>query len=101
MKAPELDAGLQVRSHQSGVDGQNPLPHPAGHAAFDAAEDTSGFLVRECTLTADVEFLIKQHSQVLLLRAAFNPFSARPIFVLGIALTRVQDLILSLGNCWK
>jgi len=29
--APELDAGFQVRSHQGRVEGQNPLPHPAGH----------------------------------------------------------------------
>jgi len=42
--APELDAGLQVGSHQSGAEGQNPLPQPAGHASLDAAQDTVGFL---------------------------------------------------------
>jgi len=31
--APQLDAGLQVGSHESGVKGQIPLPRPAGHAA--------------------------------------------------------------------
>jgi len=35
LRAPELAAGLQVGSHQSGAEGQNPLPRPAGHAAFD------------------------------------------------------------------
>jgi len=40
--APELDAGLQVGSHKSGVKGQNPLPRPAGHTALDAAQDAVG-----------------------------------------------------------
>jgi len=40
--APELDAGLQVRSHESRVKGQNPLPRPGGHASLDAAQDTVG-----------------------------------------------------------
>jgi len=35
LRAPELDAGLQVGSHQSRAEGQNPLPQPAGHAAID------------------------------------------------------------------
>lgn len=42
------------------------------------------------------ELLINQHSHVLLLRATLNPFSAHPVFVLGVALTRVQDLALCL-----
>jgi len=42
--APELDAGLQVGSQESGVKGQNPLPRPAGRAALDAARDTVGWL---------------------------------------------------------
>ena len=37
LRATELDAGLQVGSHHSTVEGQNHLPRPAGHAAFDAA----------------------------------------------------------------
>jgi len=31
LRAPELDAGLPVRSHQSRAEGQSPLPHPAAH----------------------------------------------------------------------
>jgi len=42
--AAELDTGLQVGSDESGVNGQNPLPWPAGHASLDAAQDTVGFL---------------------------------------------------------
>jgi len=32
LRAPELDAGVQVGSHQRGAEGQNPLSRPAGHA---------------------------------------------------------------------
>jgi len=39
---------------------------------------------------------INQHSQILLLRAALKPFSTQPVYVLGIALTQVQDLALGL-----
>ena len=49
---PELDAGLQVGSDESGVKGQNPLPRPAAHAALDAAQDTLSFLGCEHTLPA-------------------------------------------------
>ncbi|KAK4818497.1 hypothetical protein QYF61_014227 [Mycteria americana] len=55
-----------------------------------------GFLGCKWTLPGHVELLINQHPQVLLLRAALNPFSAQPVFVLGIAATHVQDLALGL-----
>ena len=47
----ELDAVLQVVSQQCGVEGQNHFPHPAGHTAFDAAQDTVGLLGCKCTLS--------------------------------------------------
>jgi len=74
LRAPELDGGLQVGSNQSRVEGQNPLPHPAGHAAFDAARDTVGLLRCERTLLGHVELLVNQHPQVLL-RAALTLLS--------------------------
>lgn len=40
----ELDAALQVESHQSGVEGQNHLPWPAAYTALDAVQGTVGFL---------------------------------------------------------
>ena len=43
LRASELDAGLQVGSHQSTVEGQNQIPRPAGYAAFHAAQDVVGF----------------------------------------------------------
>jgi len=94
----ELDTRLEVGSHKSRVEGQNHLPRPAGHAAFDAAHDTVGFLDCKGTLPGHIELLVNQHPQVLYLRAALNPFSTQPVFVLGTAMTLVQDLALGLAE---
>lgn len=40
----ELNTALQVGSHHSRVDRENPLPCPAGSAALDAAKGSVGFL---------------------------------------------------------
>ncbi|KAK4806146.1 hypothetical protein QYF61_001069 [Mycteria americana] len=93
---PELDAVLQVGSHERGVEGENRLPRPAGHASFDAAQDTIGFLGCECTLPAHVQFFIHQYPQVLLCRAALNAFITQSVLILGTAPTQVQDLALGL-----
>jgi len=58
LRAPELDTGLQVESDQSCVEGQNRLPRPDDHAAFDAAQDTVGFLGYKRTLLGHVELLV-------------------------------------------
>ncbi|PKU45108.1 hypothetical protein llap_4594 [Limosa lapponica baueri] len=94
--APELDAVCQVGSHQSREEGQNHLPEPAGHASFDAAQHTVGLLGCKPTLLAHIELLIYQHPQVLLLRAALNPFSLQHVCVFGIASTHMQDFVLAL-----
>uniref|UniRef100_A0A8B9FUB2 C2H2-type domain-containing protein n=1 Tax=Amazona collaria TaxID=241587 RepID=A0A8B9FUB2_9PSIT len=44
LRTPELYTALEVRSHESRVEGQELLPRPAGRAPFDAAQDTVGFL---------------------------------------------------------
>jgi len=85
LRAPELDAGLQVGSHQSRVDGQNHLPHPGGHAALDAAQDAVGFLGCKCTLSPHVQLFIHQYPQVLLSRAPLNPFIAQPVLIPGVS----------------
>ena len=71
--APELDAGLQVGSHQHGAEGKNHLPQSAGHASCDAAQAMVGFLGCKLTLLFHVHLFIHQHAQVLLLRAALIP----------------------------
>ena len=42
------------------------------------------------------DLLINQHSQVLLGKAALNPFIPLPVLISGVALTQVQDLSLDL-----
>jgi len=92
LRAPELAAGLQVGSQQSGVEGQNHLPRPAGHAAFGAAWDIGGCLGCECMLLAHVELLIHQYPQLLLSRAALKLFIPQPVLILRVAPTDMQDL---------
>ena len=65
--ALELDTVIQVGSHESGVEGQNHLPPPAGHASLDAAQDMVGFLDCKRTLPAHVELLIHQREKKLLI----------------------------------
>ena len=88
LKAPELDAGLQVRSHQSRV--ADHLSQCAGHASFDAAQDMV-VLGCEGTLRAYVQRFIHPYSQVLLNRAALNPFVHQPVLTLIVTPTKVQD----------
>jgi len=74
--APELDAGVQVGSDESGVKGQNPLPRPAGHAALDAAQGTGGFLGCRRTLPAHGDLLIHHTWQLLAPALAQSPLLA-------------------------
>jgi len=83
-------------SHQSRVEGQNHLPQRAGHAAFDAAQDTVGLLGCESTRSAQVQLLIHQYPKLLLSRSALNPFIAQYVLIPGVASTQVQDLALDL-----
>ncbi|PKU46357.1 rna-directed dna polymerase from mobile element jockey- hypothetical protein [Limosa lapponica baueri] len=98
LRTPELDAVLQVGSHESRAEGQNHLPGPAGHTSFNATQGVLGFLGCNCMLPAHVKLLVHQHPQVLLLRAGLNPFSSQPVSVLGIAVTQVQNLALGLAE---
>ncbi|NXM63002.1 F120B protein, partial [Illadopsis cleaveri] len=76
------------RAAQSRVDRENPLSCAAGHPALDAAQ---GSVCYEHTLL--VKLLIQQHPKALL-STAVNPFSIQPVFVVRIAPTPVQDLVL-------
>jgi len=52
LRAPDLDAGLEVGSPQSRAEGQNHLSRPVGDAAFDAVQDMLFLLGCERTLPA-------------------------------------------------
>lgn len=80
LRPPELDTELQVGSHQSGVEKQNPLPLPASHSGFAAVQDMFGFLGWECTLLGRVQPLIQQQTQVLG-RTALNLFIPQSVLL--------------------
>ncbi|KAK4826723.1 LOW QUALITY PROTEIN: hypothetical protein QYF61_010976 [Mycteria americana] len=96
LRAPELDAVLQVGSHQSRAEGQNHLPRPAGHASLDAAQDTAGLLGCERTLLGHVQLFIHQYPKVLLRRAALDHIIPQPVLKPRIAPT--QDPALGLAE---
>ncbi|KAK4825808.1 hypothetical protein QYF61_002413 [Mycteria americana] len=68
LRAPELDAVLQPRIR----------------------------LGCKRTLLAHVQLFIHQYPQVLVFRAALNPFIPQPVLMVGVALTQVQDPALGL-----
>ena len=55
-----------------------------------------GFLGCKHTLPAHVQLFIHQYLQVLLSRAALNPFIPQPVLIPGVAPTQMQDLALGL-----
>ena len=71
-----------MRSHQRGVEGQDHLCSP-GHASFDAAQDTVGFLSCEGALLAQVQLPIYQYPQVFFGRGVPNPFITQLVLVGG------------------
>lgn len=66
--SPNVLVVLHVAPHGRRAEGNNHLPRPAGHYAFDAAQDMVSFLGCKCVLLAHVELLINQHPKVLILR---------------------------------
>lgn len=77
LRVPELEAVFQVGSYESRAKEDTPLPLPAAHTAFHAAQERVGFLGLNLTLLG--------HIQAFLLRDVFNPFSAQPVLVFGTA----------------
>jgi len=91
-----MEAGLQMVSHQSGVEGQNPLSCPAGLASLDAAQGMVGRLGCEHTLVAHVKLFNHQYLQAFLGRAALNHLIPHSVLIVGVAPTQMQDLVLGL-----
>ena len=85
-----------MRPHQHRIEGQDHLPRSAGHAFFDAARDTVGFLGCKGTLLARVQLAIYRCPKVFFGRAALNPFVPQFVLEMGVALTQVQYLALGL-----
>ncbi|KAK4823689.1 hypothetical protein QYF61_005755 [Mycteria americana] len=60
------------------------------------AQDTVGLLACKHTLLAHIQLFTHQYPQVVLCRAALNPFTPQPVLILGLAPTQVRDLALGL-----
>ena len=82
----------QVRSHQKREEGQDHLPHPAGHSSFDTAQYMVGLLGCKGTWLAHVLLAIHKYPHVFFGRAALNPFISQLVLAVRFASTQVQDL---------
>ncbi|KAK4830120.1 hypothetical protein QYF61_008547 [Mycteria americana] len=98
---PELDAVVQVGSHDSGVEWRITslvlldmllFIQPRIRLAFWAASALYWFVSNS---------FIHNYPQVLLCSAALNPFIPQSVLILGIALTQVQDCALGLVELLK
>lgn len=89
-----MDTVLQVRPHQHRVEGQDHLPHPAGHISFDADQYTVGFLGYDSTLLAPIQLAIHMYYQVIFSRDVLHPYIPQLVLIVDVATTRVQDLVL-------
>lgn len=69
---PDLDALLQVGPQKGKIEGDNPLPYPAGHSSVDAAQDSVGILACKHALLAHFKLFIHQNPQALLCRTALK-----------------------------
>ena len=60
-----------------------------------------GLLCCKCTLLARVQLFINQLTEIIILRAVLYSLIALPVFVLGVASAKVQDLVLGLVELYK
>ncbi|KAK4828799.1 hypothetical protein QYF61_000856 [Mycteria americana] len=93
-----LNVSLVVRGPKLNTvfEGHDHFPTPAGHTIFDTSQDAIGFLGHLGTLLAHIQAAVKQHPQVLLCQAAFQPLFPKPVALHGVAVAQVQDLALGL-----
>lgn len=96
VRGPKVNTVLDVRPHQSRVQGDDHLPSPAGYTIPDTSQDAAGLLLGHLgTLPVHVQLSIDQHSQILFLCIAFQPLCPEPIVSHGVVVTKVKDLALS------
>ncbi|TRZ26218.1 hypothetical protein HGM15179_000830 [Zosterops borbonicus] len=72
---------------------------PVAHASFDGAQAITGFLGCKHALSGHFELLVNHIPQSPPLGC--SPFSAQPVFVLGVTPTHVQDLALGLVELYE
>ena len=104
LRSPHLDAVLQVRSYQCRAEGQDHLPRPTGHAAFDAAQVTVGFLGCERHTAAssqDCHPPVPPSPFQQVCAISFCLLVPQLVLIVGTATTRVQTFLLALLNLMR
>ncbi|GAB0203357.1 hypothetical protein GRJ2_002801300 [Grus japonensis] len=96
VRGPKVNTVLEVRPHQSRVQGDHHFPSPAGYTISDTSQDAVGLLSHLGTLLAHIQLAIDQHPQVLFYQAAFQPLLPKPVVLHGVVVTQLQDSTLSL-----
>ena len=94
--APGVVTVLQMGPHEDRIEGDNPLPLPAGQPSFDAAQGVVGRPGCKCTLLAHVQLSVHQDPQVLPHRTAFKELLSQSVHISWIASTPTKHL--TLGN---
>ena len=92
VRAPHVNTLLQVRPHQCRAEGQDHLPRSAGHASFDAAQDTIG--LQEHVASS----CLSSHEYPQRLSSAFQQamlyhYILQLVLIMGVAMTQVHDLV--------
>ena len=81
--------------HHGIVEGEDHLLQPAGHTHFHASQDTICFLGHKGTLLTHGQPVVHQNTQVLLLRALLQQLIPKPILILMVIPSNMQDSTLA------
>ena len=74
--------------------GQDDFPSPAYHTVPDTSQDAIGLLGHLGTLLAHIQPTVHQYTKVPFHQAAFQPHLPRSVGLLGVVVTKMQDLTL-------
>ena len=74
--------------------GQDDFPRPAHHTIPDTSQDAIGLLGHLGTLLAHIQPTVCQYTKVSFREAAFQLLLPKPVRLPGVAVTKMQDLIL-------
>ena len=74
--------------------GQDDFPSPAHHTIPDPSQNAIGLLGHLGTLLAHIQLTVHQYPKVPFHQAAFQPLLIKPVGLLGVVVTKMQDPIL-------
>ena len=98
LRAPDLDAVLQMSPHKGRVKEDGHFPHCADHLSFDAAYDIVGLPGCKCTLLSHVKFFTNQVTPRSFSAGLLSVSSPSLYTHLGLPLLKCNTLHLALLN---